>query len=128
MTSTPASTSAAGAGDRVGTAADRGGHPKPPVLILVGVRILPPLEDVLNGDEPLEHALGVHHRQLLDPVTGQDPLRLLQAGADRGRDQLVLGHHLAERLVEVALELEVAVGNDPDQPALAVDDRNARRS
>ena len=111
---------------RVRSAAHRGGHPEPAVLVLVGVRVLPPLEDVLDGDEPLEHAARVHHRQLLDPVLGQDPLGVVEAGADRGGDQVLPGHGLADRLVEVALELEIAVGDDADEPALAVHDRHAR--
>ncbi len=41
-------------------------------------------------------------------------------------DQLVLGHRLADRLVEVPLELQVAVGDDADQPPLAIHDRHAR--
>ena len=104
--------------DGSGAAADRRGHAKPAVLVLVGVGMLAALEDVLDRDEPLEHALGVHHRQLLDPMPGQDPLGLVQPGADRRGDQLLLGHRLADRLVEVALELEIAVGDDADQPAL----------
>ena len=90
--------------------------------------MLPPLEDVLDGDQSLEHALGIHHRQLLDPVPGQNPLGLVQVGADRSGDQLLLGHRVADRLVEVALELEIAVGDDADQPALPVHDRARRRS
>ena len=43
-------------------------------------------------------------------------------------DQVVLGHRLADRLRQVALELEVAVGHDPDEAALGVHDRHARRS
>ena len=74
----------------VGAAADGGGHAQPAVLVLVGVGMLAALEDVLDGDQALEHALGVHDRQLLDPVLGQDPLGLVEAGADRRGDQLLL--------------------------------------
>ena len=122
ITSTPAATRPRGPGGGVGAAADRGGDPQPAVLVLVGVGVLAPLEDVLDGDQTLEDSLRVDHRQLLDPMLGQDPLGVVQAGAHRRGDQLVLGHRLADRLIEVALELEVAVGDDADQPSLAVHD------
>ena len=35
-------------------------------------------------------------------------------------------HHLSERPIEIPLELQVAVGDDADEPPLAIDDRNAR--
>ena len=117
-----------GPGDRLGARADGRGHAKPAVLVLVGVGKLRALEDVLDGDEAAQHAFGVHHRKLLDPVPGQDPLRLLERGAHRRRDELLLRHRLVDRLIEIALELEVAVGDDADQPALAVDDRARPRS
>ncbi len=36
-----------------------------------------------------------------------------------------LRHRLADRLVEIALELQIAVGDDADEPALSVHDRHA---
>jgi hypothetical protein len=115
------------AGARVGirAAADRGGHAEPAVLVLVRVGMLAALEDVLHGDQALENAIGVHHRQLLDPVLRQDPLGVVEAGADRRGDEPILGHRVADRLLEIALELEIAVGDDADQPSLSVHDRDA---
>ena len=88
--------------------------------------MLTTLEDVLDRDEPLEHALRVHHRQLLDPVRGQDPLGVVEAGAHRRGDELLLGHRFADRLIEIPLELQIAVGDDADEPALSIHDRHAR--
>jgi hypothetical protein len=85
------------------------GDPEAPMLVLVGVGMLAALEDVLDRDESLEHAVGVHHRQLLDPVLRQDPLGIVEAGADRRGDQVLRGHGGTNRLVEIALELEIAV-------------------
>ena len=45
----------------------------------------------------------------------QDPLGLFKRGADRDGDQIVLGHHLADRLIEIAFEAQVAVGEDAHQ-------------
>jgi hypothetical protein len=72
-----------------------------------------------------ENPPGVDDRQLFDPVPGQDPLRLLERRADRRGDELVLGHRLVDRLIEVPLELEVPVGDDADETALRVHDRHA---
>ena len=95
----------------------RGRHAQAAVLVLVGVGVLAALEDVLDGDEAPEHALGIHHRKLLDPVLGQDALGVIQTGADRRGHQVVLRHRLLDRLLEVPLELQVAVGDDADEPA-----------
>src|SRR2546422_1591490 len=39
--------------------------------VLVGVGVLAALEDVLDGDEALQHAALVDHGQLLDAVLGE---------------------------------------------------------
>ncbi len=64
----PRGDQAAGTHRGICAAANRRGHPEPAVLILVGVGMLPPLEDVPDRDESLQHALAIHDRQLLDPV------------------------------------------------------------
>ena len=51
---------------------------------------------------------------------------VLERRADRHGDEPVLRHHIRDRLAELLLELEVAIGDDPDQPAAAVDNRHAR--
>src|SRR2546426_924760 len=88
--------------------------------------MLAALEDVLHGDEALEHAVAVHHRQLLDAVRAEDPLRLVERRPLGRRDQAVLRHGLADRAIQLALELQVAVRDDPDQLPRPVDDRHAR--
>ncbi len=107
---------------RAGT--DCTGHPQPAVAILVGVRVLAPLVDVLDGDQPAQQALTVHHGELLDPVLAQNALRLVERRPFRSGDQPVLGHHLAQRAVELALELQIPICDDPHQLSFAVDDRH----
>src|SRR3989337_747255 len=77
-----------GAGLGVRGHAHRRRHPQAPVLVLVGVRMLPPFENVLHRDQPPEDPLVVHHRQLLDAVLTEGALRLVQRGANRRGDQL----------------------------------------
>src|SRR5216110_2068957 len=110
----------------VGGSAHRGGDAQPAVLILVGVGVPPALEDVLDGDQTLEHTVLIHHRQLLDAVLAEDPLRFVEPRAHRRGHQAVLRHRVADRAVELALELQVAVGDDAHQAPGVVHDRNAR--
>jgi hypothetical protein len=96
--------------------------PQPPVLVLAGVGVLPALEDVLHRDEAAQHPFPVHHRELLDPVGVQDPLRFFERGAHRHRDQALAGHDHLDRLVQVGLELEIPVGDDPHQRPIPLHD------
>ena len=73
---------------RVGTDADRGADPQPPLVVLRRVRVLDPLRDVLDGDEPLEPAVGVDDRELLDLVAVEDRLGLLERRPDRRRHEV----------------------------------------
>ena len=117
-TSTPASTSAWRArASRPGPPPTRGGHPQPAVLVLVGVGMLAPLEDVLDGDQPRARPVA--------STTGSFSIRC-RARIRSASSSVVptgavtsfsLRHRLADRLVEVPLELQVAVGDDADQPA-----------
>src|SRR5947208_33821 len=97
-----------------------------PVLILVGVGMPPALEDVLDGDQALEDATLVHDRQLLDAVLGEDPLRIVETRAHRCGHQAILGHRVADRTIQLALELQVAVGDDAHEAPGVVYDRDAR--
>ena len=64
---------------------------------------------------PESTAVGVDDGQLLDAVLAEDGLGLLERGAHRGGDQALLGHDLADALVDVVVEAQVAVGEDADQ-------------
>ncbi len=72
--------------------------------------------DVLDGDQPTQHAMLVHKRQLLDLVARQDLARLLQRDAHRRGDQALAGHDLGDGTFIVGLEAHVAVGQDADEP------------
>ena len=96
------------------------------MLILVRGRILAALVDVLDGDESLERPVLVHHRELLDLVLPQDPLRLLERGADRCGHQTLGGHHLADGPAQVTRELQVAIRDDADQEAVPINHRDTR--
>ncbi len=59
-------------------------------------------------------------------MLAEDPLGLVERRADGRGDEAVRRHRLAKRAVEVALELQVAIGDDPDELA-CLDRRSARR-
>ena len=101
----------------VRTDADRRPGPQAADLVLAGRGVLADLLDVLDGDQPLEGVIVVHHQQLLDAVLVQMVFGLLQGGARRDGDQVFLGHHRGNRLVEPRFEPQVAVGQNTHQPA-----------
>src|ERR1051325_5881425 len=116
-----------GAGPRqgVGSAPHRRGDAQAAVLVLVGVGELAALEDVLDGDEPLQHPALVHDRELLDAVLGEGLLGFIEGGPHRRGHQPVLRHGVTDRAVELALELQVAVGDDAHQAPGVVHDGHA---
>ncbi len=111
--------------ERVVPDPDRRPDPEPALVVLRRVRVLDPLRDVLDGDEPLEPPLGVDHRELLDLVAVEDLARLVQRRPD-GRSHEVAGRHeRRDRLRDVGLEAEVAVREDADEDPGLVRDRHA---
>jgi hypothetical protein len=72
---------------------------------------------------PLELAVGRQHQHALEAMAVHQLLRGLEVGPLGHRDQLVARRHdRGDRLVELGLEAQVAVGDDADD-ALALDDR-----
>ena len=116
----------AGAIEVIAAGPESGCHPQATVNVLVGVGILATLVDVLHGDEPLEHAVLIDHRQLLDAMLPENALRFVERGADGGDHQILGRHHVTQRAVEIALELQVAVGEDTHQESGGIDDRHTR--
>jgi hypothetical protein len=107
---------------------DGGAAAQPAQRVLAGVRILDRLLDVLDRDQALQPEVLIDHQQLLDLGRVQDLARLIERGADRDREQPVLGHHLVDGAIDVGLEAQVAVGEDADQAAFlaaVVGDRDA---
>ena len=109
----------------------RGGNAQAAVFVLGGVRKCFCLFDVLDGHQSGAAKVGVHHQKFLDAMGVQQALRLLAIDAfGDGHQRLVRGvprHQLADRLAGIVREPDVAVGQYPHQPAVAVlDHRNAR--
>ena len=81
--------------------------------------------NILDGDEALQHVVVVHYQELFHAVAVQDFLGLLESGADRNGDQVLLSHHLRDGHVGAGLKAQVAIGQDADQLAV-LGDRHAR--
>ena len=52
-------------------------------------------------------------------------LGFIERGADGRGHEILVRHRLAQRTIEVALELEITIGNDSDELPVAVYDRDA---
>jgi hypothetical protein len=82
------------------------------VRVLGGLRVLLGLDEILDGDQAAEFAVGVHQRQFLDLVLAQQAERGLGADPDRGRDQRHRRHHFSDGPTEIHFEAHVPVGDD----------------
>ena len=108
--------------------ADRGADAQLPELVLARERMLGRLEDVLDRDEPLqlEASLTTSTRSSRCGASAPWP-RSSSVPSRHGHQLVALGHDRCDRLVEVGLEAQVAVGDDADDlPACRR--RAARRS
>ncbi len=111
----------------LGVAADanRGADQQALVAILGGVRVVAGLLDVLDGDQSAQLVVVVDDQNLFDAELVQQLQHFVLAGALTHRHQLVLaGHDVAHRIFVLALETQVAAGDDADQ-LLVLDHRYA---
>ena len=105
--------------------ADGSADTQTPFGILGSVRILQLFLDVLNRDQPLELVLIVHNQQLFDAMFVEDQLGFFEGCSDRDSDEVVLGHHIADRDVRPSFKAQIAISQDSNE-ALAARDRHAR--
>ncbi len=97
---------------------DGGANPQSSLRVLGRARILQLLLDILDRDQALEFVLVVHDQQLLNPMLMQDSFGLQQRRADGYRDQVFLGHHLADGNLGAAFKAQVTIGENPNQFAI----------
>jgi len=109
---------------RVMRHADPGGYPQAAFSVFAGVRVGLYFGDVFVRQQADQPPFVIHHGQLLDFVLQQDIRSVFQVGIVRG-DQFVLGHHIVDRALHVALEPQVAVRYDADQRIVRGDHGNS---
>ena len=113
----------AGSVKHVGSNSNRSAAEESVACVARGVRVLYALLDILDRDKSLEETVLVNQRELLDLVLSEDLLSLLEISADRSGNEVILCHYLADLLVVIGDEAEVAVSEDTDQLAV-LNDRN----
>ena len=101
--------------ERVLADTDGGADDQPSFGVLRGEGVLLALREVLDGDQPAQPAGVVDDRKLLDLVVLQQTQCVVARHADRRGDQRRRGHHVADEPLVVALEADVAVGDDADE-------------
>lgn len=108
-----------------GAHAHRRAHAQLAQGVLVGDRMLGVLDDVLDRGQAAQLEAVVDDQHALQAMLVHQGLGFVQRRAFLHRDQAILrGHDVAQRLVEVLFEAQVAVGDDTDQLA-AFDHRQA---
>jgi hypothetical protein len=77
-------------------------------------------------DQALESPLIIDKRQFLDLVPRQQPHRVVATDSHWTGDQWHRSHHLSHRPCRVCLKAHIAVGDQTEQPHVAVHHGNAR--
>ena len=98
----------------VSSCANRRADAQPALQVLRRAWIFQLLLDVLNCDQALKVVGIVHDEQLLDAMLVQDFFRALKRRSDRNSDQILFGHHPADRNIEARFKAEIAISQDPD--------------
>ena len=93
------------------------------VGVLASIGVVLHLCDILICDKSDKLTVVIHYGQLLDLVRKQNLRSLLQL-CRVCSDDVVLGHHLLDVTVHIALEAEVAVCHDTDEHTLVVNNGN----
>ncbi len=105
--------------------ADRRADEQPAVLILCGIGVLYRLFYIFNGDKTFEIALFVDYGQFFYAVLAQNLGCLIERCADGRSYELIFGHDVLDRLIEIGLEPQIAIGKYSDELAF-FGDRHAR--
>ena len=99
---------------KIAGGADRRAHAQASLLVFGGVGEFEFFLDVFYGDQAFEVVILIHHEQFFDAVALQDSFGFFERGAHGHGDEIFLGHDVADGLIEVALESQVAIRQDAD--------------
>src|SRR5271165_1518651 len=107
--------------EEIATRPERRSHAQTTLRIFCGTWIFQLLLNVLDRDQPFESELIVDHQQLFHAMFVQNLFRFFERGANRNRDQMILGHHLGNGQIEARLKAQIAVGQNAHQLAVFSD-------
>ena len=95
--------------------ADRRAHAQAAQTVLAGDRMLGGLQDVLDRDQAAQLEVLVDDEHALEPVLVHERQRFFARRAFAHGDELLARRHdVPDRLVELGLEPQIAVGDDAD--------------
>ena len=103
----------------------RGSDAQAPGGVLGGIGIGDRLLDILDRDQPDAAPRIIDHQQLFDPPLMEQPPRLFLPGAERHGGEVLGRHQFADGLARVLGKADVAIGQYPDQLAVAIGHRDA---
>ena len=83
------------------------------------------LHDVFDGNQTLQLVVFVHHQQFFDAVFVECFLGLLHGNSLAHRDQIVLGHQLRNRKIQIGFKSQITVGENTQQFSVLVGNGNA---
>src|SRR5580704_14297908 len=110
-----------GALEEITSCADGGTDAKPALGIFGGSGIFEFFLDVFDGDEAFEVEVLIDDEKFFDTMLLQDFFGLIEGGANRNGDEIVLGHHLANELAVIFFEAQVAIGENAGEARAAGD-------
>src|ERR1700735_377607 len=111
--------------EKIASGADSGAHAQAAVLIFRGDWVLKFLLNIFYRDEALQIEIGIYDKQFFDAMQLQDSFGCFESGAHGNRDEIIFRHHVAHRLIQIALETQIAIRENADQ-LLAARYRKAR--
>ena len=86
------------------------------MTVLASERVFAGFKDVLYRHQAAQFECIVHHQHALDAVLVHQVAGLFQAGVFLDGDEAFMrSHDVLDRLIQIAFEAQVAVGDDPDQ-------------
>ena len=84
--------------------------------VFASQRVFAGFQDVLYRHQTAQLECVVHHHHALDTMFVHQVARLFQTGVFLdGNQPLKRGHDVLDRLIQIALETQIAVGDNPDQ-------------
>ena len=95
-------------------------HAKTALVVLASVWLVLCLGDVLICYQANEMVVAIHDRKFLNLVLLQNLRGIGKIGLLVSGDKVLLGHHVVNEAIHVALETQVAVGDDAHEMILAI--------
>ncbi len=91
---------------------------QPAVLVARGIGVLNALFDIFDRDQTFQVTVFINDGKFLDPVFSENFLRVRKRRSDRRGNEVVLRHHVFDRLFKIRLETQIAIRQNADEFSL----------